>query len=178
MAKEIWKDIPGYEGLYKISSYGNIMNKKNNNLKYMNRRGYLYVSLWKNNKGKKYRVHRLVAEIFIPKIQGKDVVNHIDENKRNNKVDNLEWCTQQENLKKYFENHKTIKKSKKRITEYHKPQPVAQIDKKGNLIKIWDSMMQIERALNIKSGNISNCCNGKAKTVKGYYWKRYNGGEI
>lgn len=83
MAKEIWKDIPGYEGLYKISSYGNIMNKKNNNLKYMNRRGYLYVSLWKNNKGKKYRVHRLVAEIFIPKTQGKDVVNHIDENKTN-----------------------------------------------------------------------------------------------
>lgn len=112
MINEVWKPVKYYEGLYEISNYGRVKsierviqdkNGKNKVVheKYItqhdNGRGYLFVSLWKDNKTKKEYVHRLVAITFIPNPEKLPQVNHIDEDKQNNYVDNLEWCTCQYN---------------------------------------------------------------------------------
>ena len=97
---EIWKDIKDYEGLYQISNYGrvkslgNSQKRKEKILKpeYSNK-DYACVHLRKDGKNKKYRIHRLVAEAFMPNPDNLPCVNHKDENKLNNKVENLEWCT-------------------------------------------------------------------------------------
>lgn len=102
--EEIWKPIEGYEGLYEVSSYGRVkrlggydrFNRKKVSkilkLSY-NNSGYYIVHLWKNGFRKSKLLHRLVAETFIPNIDNLPQVNHKDENKSNNRVDNLEWCT-------------------------------------------------------------------------------------
>lgn len=101
--KEIWKDIPGYEGLYQVSNMGRVKSLNFNRsglpriLKTKNRQGYPRVILWKSGKRHEVCVHRLVAQAFIPNPENKPFVNHKDGNRRNNHVDNLEWCTAQEN---------------------------------------------------------------------------------
>lgn len=103
---EIWKDIKGYEGLYQVSNLGHIKNRHGRILKpeYSNK-GYACVQLRKDNKCKKYRVHRLVAEGFISNPGNLPEVNHKDENKMNNSVENLEWCTHKQNMNHYMKNH-------------------------------------------------------------------------
>lgn len=103
---EIWKDVEGYEGIYKVSSLGNVkkLNYKNSgkeqNISLCNDAdGYLLVNLRLNNKSKSKRVHRLVAQAFIPNPDNKPQVNHIDGDKQNNKIENLEWVTPLENNK-------------------------------------------------------------------------------
>ena len=105
MSDEIWKDIPGYEGLYQASSVGNIrsLNYHRQNIiknmkPYVHKHGYLMVNLRKDNEGKGVLVHRLVALTFIPKSENKNYVDHIDSNKSNNTTTNLRWCTNQENV--------------------------------------------------------------------------------
>lgn len=111
--QEIYKDIKNYEGIYQISNFGNVRSK-NRKVKYKDGRsyfykespivkskkdnGYLFVTLYKNNIAKRYMIHRLVAEHFISNPLNKPQVNHIDENKHNNRFDNLEWCTSKENM--------------------------------------------------------------------------------
>lgn len=112
--KREWKEIKGYEGKYIISNYGEIISlpryKRNNSklqyvepkeiLRYVNKKnGYVYVQLWNNAKYKNIRLHKLVAENFIENIENKPQINHIDGNKKNNRVDNLEWCTASENIR-------------------------------------------------------------------------------
>lgn len=96
MLNEIWKDIPYYDGLYQISNYGRIKSFCKGDEQYKvqhdNGRGYLSVKLYKNGKMKNEYVHRLVALTFIPNPNGLPQVNHKDEDKQNNHVDNLEWC--------------------------------------------------------------------------------------
>ncbi len=114
---EVWKDIKGYEGLYQVSNLGKIRslrcwtgriylvrNKILNPSK--NQKGYLQVQLCKNGKRKQCLVHRVVAEIFISHYDKKqDIVNHIDGNKLNNIVENLEWCTQKQNVQHAIKNN-------------------------------------------------------------------------
>lgn len=172
---EKWIDIKGYEGIYQVSNLGNIrqIRKRNNayNCYYKTerlmklqktRKGYLRIQL--NNdieKRKTFAVHRLVAEAFIPNPDNLPQINHIDENKENNNVNNLEWCDN-----KYNANYG-------RRNESHKKK-IIQKDLDGKIIKIWDSIADIERNMNIKSSNISAICKGLRKTAKGYRWEYYN----
>ena len=98
---ECWETINEYEGLYEISNLGRIRNIRYKNiLKPGNHRdGYLKICLSKNNSKRTFQVHRLVALAFLPKVNGKKYVNHKDGNKKNNNVNNLEWCTRSENQK-------------------------------------------------------------------------------
>lgn len=108
---ELWKTIKGYEGKYQISNEGRVRRLKKWDIgtKHFinccdilyasdNGCGYLYVGLYKEGKRKNFFIHRLVAEYFIPKITGKNYVNHLNYNKRDNRAENLEWCTQRENV--------------------------------------------------------------------------------
>jgi len=114
--KEVWKDIKDYEGLYQVSSFGNVRSldridcdgrkRKGRILKPHSAKRYLAVSLSKCSNVKKIRVHKLVAGYFIKKEKEGLVVNHIDENKHNNHIDNLEWCTQRQNVIHYYKMRK------------------------------------------------------------------------
>lgn len=140
--QEVWKDIKGYEGLYQVSNFGRIKSLERKRIdrnqilpeKILSIRkkenGYLTVSLNKNTKDKKHLVHRLVAQAFIPNIDNKPCINHKDENKTNNNVDNLEWCTH-----KYNSNYNNLfKKRYKKVNQY---------DLQGNFIKEWNSIKHI-----------------------------------
>lgn len=117
--KEIWKDVVGYEGIYEISNHGRIRTHKDKTT-YTEKRGVRHwkqrylkdktpngrdvrVALWKNGKCKDFLVHRLVAFAFIPVVKGKECINHIDGNPKNNNVENLEWCNHLENNRHAFE---------------------------------------------------------------------------
>lgn len=95
--REIWKEIEGYDGKYYISSWGRVKGPKGILTPYLNYKGYEKVGLSKNGKCEKHRVHRLVADAFIPNPYNLPEVNHIDGNKRNNSFSNLEWVTGEEN---------------------------------------------------------------------------------
>lgn len=158
MENEIWKDVPDYEGLYQVSNLGRIRNSKGRILNFCkDKDGYLKGNIYKNGKNKNIRLHRLIAEAFILNPNNYPSVNHKDENKSNNSVDNLEWCTNAYN------------------TRYSKAKKVLQYDLNDNLIKKWDSVRDIVRALGFNLECITGCCNGKYKTSHGYKWRYTNG---
>lgn len=117
---EKWNDINGYEGIYEVSDLGKVRTSKNKTTvssfhgerrwkqrvlkQKTDKKGYKRVSLWKDQKEKTFQVHRLVAEAFIPKVENKDCVNHIDGNPSNNYLNNLEWCNHAENLFHAYKN--------------------------------------------------------------------------
>ena len=112
--KIIWKDINEYEDIYAINIYGNIVNKKFNKLRKIDSSGnYDTIALCKNNKVKHFLVHRLLAQHFIPNPKNKPEVNHVDGNKKNNNINNLEWCTRSENQKHSHNIGLTINQRKK-----------------------------------------------------------------
>lgn len=185
--QEIWKDVKGYEGLYQVSnlgrvrsldrvvkaSYNSTMLKKGKILKQQkNENGYLYVFLTKDKKEKNCRVHRLVAEAFIPNPLKLPQVNHKDENKLNNCVENLEWCDG-----KYNCNYGTCterrseKMSEILLNRDDLSKRVIQYTLDGKFVAEYLSTMDVRRKLGFDNGNISKCCNGKQKTYKGYTWR-------
>ena len=175
--KEIWKDIKGYEGLYQISNLGNV--KKLINNKYMaisKDLGYETVKLTNKNGNRRHLfLHRIIADVFIPNPNNYKIVNHIDCNKFNNNIKNLEWCTQKENVKHAWKNN-LCERTKKACAKNGKnnSKKIIQLDKNKNIVKVWESTMEIERTLKIKHNNISFCCKNKERTAKGYYWEYYN----
>lgn len=171
--KEIWKDIRDYEGLYQVSNTGKIksLNYRHTGrekiMKHsVNNKGYLFVKLWKNRKFKSFRVHRLVAEAFIPNPNNLPFINHKSEIKTQNNVENLEWCDA-----KYNNNFGTRKERVGEKTTNGKcSKLVLQIDKTTNeVIAEFPSMHQVERELGIS--HISECCLGKRNTAGGYKWR-------
>lgn len=167
--EEEWKDVIGFEGLYQVSSLGRVKSFRKNKphilANCVGKHGYCVVILH-NGKGlrKNERVHRLVAESFIPNPNNFPYVNHKDENKTNNKVSNLEWCTS-----KYNTNYGTCIK-RIRITNRTHSKTVLQYNKEGILIKRFNSVSQIEDELNFSHSNIVNCLKGKINAAYGYVW--------
>lgn len=167
MKNEIWKDIPGYEGKYQVSNLGNVLslNYEGRNIKQLlkpraQHTGYLRVGLSNNGQTKDYLIHKLVATVFINNPYNYKEVNHIDEDKTNNCVSNLEWCTRRYNM-----NYGTIK------TKIGQPgKHVACYDKQGNLIKTYNSLTETEQDGFTISG-VSTCCRGRIKSHYGYSWK-------
>ena len=102
------KDVPGYEGLYKISSKGEVFNNRGNKLALIDVKGYLRVGLRKEGISKVHRVHRLVAKAFIPNPDGLPQVDHLDEDKTNNTKDNLRWCSNKDNSTWYYTNNPKV----------------------------------------------------------------------
>lgn len=173
---ETWKDIPGYENLYQISSTGRVKSLnyrgtgKEKLLKPgLDKDGYYYVSLCKNGERKNFKVHRLVALTFIPNPDNKECVDHINGIRNDNRVENLRWCTVKENS-----NFPLAKKNKSQslINNPKLSKAVLQIDKvTGEVINEFPSTKEAARQLEIYQGSIFQCCNGKYKTAYGYYWR-------
>lgn len=190
MENEIWKDVKGYEGLYQISNIGRVksirpLKPSNDNTDRQNdhiltlvkpgRARYFYVCLSKDGKSSTERVHRLVAKPFIPNPYNLPCVNHKDENPLNNRVHNLEWCTQLYNTR-----YGTAKKKCSRAWDEQingKSRAVYAYTKSGELVGRFDSVWDAVEILKIGGKSprgvrcrIRECCNGKRKAEKGYVW--------
>lgn len=172
--EEEWKDIKGYEGMYQISTLGRIKSFKCNRKRILkigsNPLGYVIIGLWKDNKEKFYQVHRIVAETFIENVDNKKEVNHIDGNKRNNSIENLEWVTRSENMKHAIKN-KLLVIDRNKCKNKRKMKSIQQLDLNGNLIKDWDSYIDIVNNLEKSGSHIYDCCLNKRKSAYGYRWK-------
>ena len=161
---EVWKDIDGYEGLYQISSLGRVKSTQYHHGTYerilkpkKNKTGYLSVQLCKNGKIKYYYMHRLVAMAFLDNPYNYKEINHKNEVKTDNRVENLEWCD-----RKYNMNYGTIiEKTSKKVFQYT-------LD--GEFIAEYPSTMEVHRQLGFAHTHISDCCNGRLKTAYGYIW--------
>lgn len=137
---------------------------------------YLKVTLSKSNKQRTFRVHILVARAFIPNPENKPEVNHIDGNKKNNKVNNLEWNTRSENELHAYKNGlaKPSDKQKQAVAKYAKEnysKKVVQYSLNGEFIKEWNSMHDVWRELGIRPSYICRCCKGLRNQTYGYIWK-------
>ena len=183
--EEIWKDIEGYEGLYQVSNLGRVRSLDQERTKPHPRNtsmvmhytqkgkvlkpksdgvGYWQVCLWKDKKSKTIRVHRLVAEAFIPNPDNLPEVNHIDEDKTNPIVTNLEWVTKSGNMC-----HGTCGE---RMGRNHW-KAIVQMDMDGNVIKEWPCAQHASKALGISHSQIIGVCK-KHKghdSAGGYRWK-------
>lgn len=166
MNEEIWKDVP-FDSNYKVSNYGRIFSKRTNKILKgeLTEKGYIRVALTEH---KRYLVHCIVARTFIPNPENKPQVNHIDGNKQNNYVDNLEWCTQSENMCHAL---KTGLKIMPKGKDVYNARVIYQYDKNNNLIKRWECMSTASQTLKISQRDIVRVCKGKRKTCGGYIWK-------
>lgn len=168
--EEIWKDIKGYEGLYQISSHGRVksfLRYKKILKPILKTDGYLCVNLCKPLK--KFSIHRLVAEAFIPNPDNLPQVNHKDEDKTNNHVVNLEWCTQLYNINYGSRNKRAIESLSKKVYQY---------TLNGEFVKEWESIRECGRN-GFNKGAICICCKGgrfinnkwiNVTQHKGYRW--------
>ena len=171
--EEIWKDIRNYENYYQVSNYGRVRSLdriikdtkskrlyKGKILKLTSTNwGYLTVSLKKNSKSRKFFVHRLVAEAFVPNPNKLEVVNHKDEDKLNNSATNLDWCTLKDNMLYSKKNNK---------------RSILQYDKNGNFVKIWSSITEAAQHFKVNVSLISQCLNGKIASATNYVWRYYD----
>jgi hypothetical protein len=188
--QEIWRDLPGYEQYYQVSNFGKLRSKprrvKCGNGYYtkpakelklqINNHGYLYFQVKADGEHKKLYIHRAVCMAFIPNINKKPYVNHMDSNPLNNNVSNLEWVTHKENVhhamnagrfKDSFS--KTVEKFKGTIEEKQIPVIGTNIDT-GEKIK-FKSINEAGRHFNNRAGDICKCCKGERITAQGYKWE-------
>lgn len=174
--EEIWKDIPGYEGLYQVSNKGNVRSLNWGNRGFVrnlylkkHNRGYRHVELAKNGKRKAFTVHRLVATAFIPNPNNYQTINHIDEDKTNNTVENLEWCTMSQNMRHTIGLHS--EKYHIMGKPFSRKGKVVQMSKSGEVLRVWDNLVSIRHASGLNDWSIGECCRGKRKTAYGYIWQ-------
>ena len=171
----IWKDVEGYEGIYKISDTGILINQFGKVLKPGdNGRGYASIYLWKNRKKKRHYIHRLVAEAFIPNPEQKPYINHIDNNPRNNHVKNLEWCTPKENtdwmiVQGRFKRTETWLKNLD-IGLQPRRKRVKRINPSTGEVVIYDGINKTKKD-GFTTSSVSQCCNGTRHSHHGYVWE-------
>lgn len=172
---EAWKDIRGYEGLYQVSNYGRVRSLGTNGKK--PRIMTQEISIWgycrirlinREHIGKHFAVHRLVADAFIGNCEGYEV-NHVDEIKTNNKVENLQIVSSKDNCNYGTRNKRIAEKNK--LQSYLWDKPVIQCDLDGNELKEYSSRSEAKRITGVDDVNISRVCRGKRKTAGGYIWK-------
>lgn len=159
--EEIWRDCKGYEGKYQVSNLGRVWSIKRQNYltPHIHTKGYLQVTMMaKNGKMKQEYVHRLVALAFIPNPDKLPQVNHKDENKQNNHVDNLEWCTCKENIN--YGTRTERRAEKRRI-------PIEYVE----LGKFFKSMTQASKETGIPIPYISKACHGSQETAGNMHWR-------
>lgn len=173
--EEIWKDVAGWEGLYQVSTYGRVKSLKYGKERILkhskNSSGYLTVGLSIESKTFSKVVHRLVAIAFVPNPDNKCDVNHIDEDKTNNNVNNLNWMTRSENV-----NWGTSRK--RAVNTFHMNRlykdKIKVIYPSGE-IEIFNSAADVSRAFGVPKGNISRVLSGKRKRVRGLRIERVTG---
>ena len=182
MDNEFWKDVIGYEGLYQVSNLGRIKSVRNDKIRLndFSSNKYLRISLWKNGSGKKFQVHRLVAQAFIPNPENKPFINHKDGNKQNNHVENLEWCTSSENQK-----HRYIVLGHKGSTygKHHNEETRKNMGAKNckkvlcvELNKVFESATEASLWLNQYCKTVATAIHNGYK-CGGYTWKYIKKGE-
>lgn len=181
---EIWKDVIGFEGLYKVSNLGNIVrlpkitsrishgdifyDSKLLSLNAFDKDGYVKTALRKNKKRYYFRVHRLVAEAFIPNPDNLPVVNHKNGNKSDNRAENLEWCTVAENTQHGFDVLGRIGQNGGTNT------PVAMIDKDSEkLLRTFNSIKEASDYVGAHTSSIWYALQDDRRTSKGYKWRYY-----
>lgn len=163
----MWRAIDGYENIYEISDSGEVRRIDTGYILkgHINPDGYHRVTLTVSGKSKIFLLHRLIAIAFIPNPYGYPCVNHKDENKSNNSINNLEWCTYRYNLNFGTRNSRANQSRKK---------PILQFSKDGEFIKEWESVTDLKIATGMDITHVSSCCRGKRKTANGYIWKYKN----
>ena len=189
--QEIWKDIKDFEGFYQVSNLGNVRsldrivrcntgyaNIKGKLLKpILHKKGYYKVDLSKEGKSKRYFIHRLVALTFLENKENKEQINHIDGNKKNNCINNLEFCTNYENYihaKTTGLIDKNLRIQQAINMGIKNRKPIAQFTKDGKFIKKYISIIEASRQTGINNRNISNCLSPnqkRSKSAGGYVWK-------
>lgn len=177
---EVWKDIEFYEGIYQVSNLGNIKSLdrtvycndryfKNVVGRYLNfsedKDGYLMCSLWKENKGKTLKVHRIVCSAFKQNANSNPQVNHIDGNKKNNCIENLEWVNNSENNKHAYKIGLKNPSQKKAVNVFNLNQ---------DFLYSFDNIHEASRVTNVDRANISLVCKGVYKQAKGLIFKYKN----
>jgi hypothetical protein len=181
--EEIWKPVKNYENLYEVSNIGNVRSlnriikdkngiikiiKGKNHRLYTTKSGYVSTSLYKNSEQKVYRVHRLVAEAFIPNPDNKPFIDHIDTNPSNNVPQNLRWVTAEENANNPLTKARVDAANKKRAVE--RSQVVLVYDKDFTLLSAFTSTADAARKLDYSQGNIVNCCLGSLPHYHNLYF--------
>lgn len=158
-----YKDIPNYEGFYQVSSDGKVISPNGIRKAEMSQTGYWRVALWKHGKGKHFFVHRLVAMAFIPNPNNYELVNHIDGNKLNNNVENLEWCNLSQNVQHAYRTGLV----------HHATTKVIQYSMDFKKVKEWDSIREACESLGLNHANIVTVCGQKTnrKQCGGFIWR-------
>ena len=198
LANEEWRDVVGWEGLYQVSNLGRVKSLPRHHKTLsgyitaeriltpaLGKRGYLVVVLFNHGIAKTRPIHRLIAEAFIPNTEDKPYIDHINTVRTDNRIENLRWVTSKENSN----NPITLDRNRRNCikmwgngcfddrnnTHYRR---VAQCDKDGNIIKIWDSIKEAEASLGIDASSISAIClgtNPHRHTAGGYKWVHIGG---
>jgi hypothetical protein len=181
---EIWKPVVDYKGLYEVSNLGRLkclpilISNKICNYKRATRvlkgsenaYGYLVSTLTGPAGPKVFLHHRLVAFAFLQKIKGKDAVNHKDGNKKNNRADNLEWCTDLENSQHAWNNGLAVVGKRSKGKDHHNSRPVKQMDLKGNVVNVFSSITEAAEHVNGKNPNLHRALNKENAIAYGYRW--------
>lgn len=179
--REIWKDIPGYEGFYQASSFGNIRSRYRVLKPQQCTNGYLFVCLSVRGKVSQHRVHRLVAMTFIDNPNNYPEVNHIDEDKTNNNISNLEWISVYLNRmhgtrNKRAHSHGVCRGEKNPMygrlgAANPLSKAIIQLDFNGNIVGEYAGIKEAARMTGANASSISRAAKGKIKSTHGYVWK-------